>query len=138
MSGSDEYIPGGSGGLIVPGTSVSLYLRSSAAAYSGIGGSAGGSGAVRKTSLISVNCINNGGEFNQSGGTLGSTSTPIAGGGGGGGWGASGGRGKRQTTLASTGARGGYFLVRGGSGQPWTSDQIFIINPNNHIAGTFL
>jgi len=125
---SGEYISGGGGGLILPGTSVSLGTKTTAAAFPGIGGSGGGSGAARKTSAISTNFTNIGGGFIQAGGTQNNSPTPIASGGGGGGWGGNGGAGRRQTITTQSG---------GAAGTAFTSElglPVYVINPAN-IAG---
>jgi len=124
------YITGGGGGLIVPGTSVSLGVKNTAITpFPGIGGSGGGSGAAYKSSSATTTFINNGGGFNQIGGTqTGNISIQAASGGGGGGWGAIGGNGRRITAVTQSGATAGY-AVSTGVGSP-----VYIINPAN-VAG---
>jgi len=121
------YISGGGGGLIVPGSSVSLGTKNTIASFPGIGGSGGGSGAARKSGVNSVTFANNGGGFNQGGGTQGS-SLSQASGGGGGGWGGNGGASKRITVTVQVGGSGGAAIDTG-IGLP-----VYIINPGN-VAG---
>jgi hypothetical protein len=130
-AGLSEYTSGGGGGLIVPGTSVSLGSQTAIGAYPGIGGSGGGTGAARKNSGVSTNFTNNGGGFNQLGGTL-PTGANRAAGGGGGGWGAGGGRGVSQFASQQSGGLGGYAVNYGIGGFA-----IYVINPAN-VAGQLI
>jgi hypothetical protein len=124
---SGEYTSGGGGGLILPGSSVSLGIKNTIASFPGIGGSGGGSGAARKSGVNSVTFANNGGGFNQGGGTQGS-SLSQASGGGGGGWGGNGGTSKRINITVQVG---------GSAGVAFTSElglPVYVINPAN-VAG---
>jgi len=130
LVGSTEYISGGGGGLIVPGTSVSLGTKTTAAAFPGIGGSGGGSGAARKSSTVSTVFENDGGGFNNDGGTQPNGLARVSGGGGGG-WGANGGTGKQQISAIQAGALGGSAI------NTELSIAVYVINPTNLAGGIF-
>jgi hypothetical protein len=140
VTGGITYVAGGGGGLVVPGSTTYIpALSGSGVIAAGIGGTSGGTGGFIKNDSVSNLIPNNyGGGFNQLGGYVTTITTNIYGGGGGG-WGAAGGRSRATNgRTIQTGAAGGYYLTRGlPNSTHYTGDQIFIINPYNHIAGTF-
>jgi hypothetical protein len=128
LCGFEEFVSGGGGGLILPGTSVSLGTQSTIASFPGIGGSGGGSGAARKNNGVFTTFANNGGGFNQDGGAGYNPSTQTAAGGGGGGWGSTGGYSRRTTSTIQAGNIGGA-AINSGTGLP-----VYVINSAN-VAG---
>jgi hypothetical protein len=129
--GSVTYSSGGSGGTILPGTltsNIGPFL--SGVIYPGLGGTAGGAGALSVTVASSPSVSNRGGGFNISGGAA-STVEIGSGcaGGGGGGWGRNGGNGRRSNTTVSVGGTGGVTIKYQN-----TNTKLYVVNLTN-LAG---